>query len=227
MKSYNLELLKLSGLDFIFKNNLKQKAPTFAPAIESQPISHAEKPTLATLQTKYSNCTKCPLSESRNCFVYSEGNPQAKVMLVGEGPGAKEDETGKVFVGPAGELLTKMLAAIDLHREDIYITNIVKCRPPENRDPTPAETKACLPYLLEQIDLIKPKVLVLLGRVAATTILKEHPGTTLDSFRKKEFYFRNIRTFVTYHPAALLHNSKYKLPAWHDLQYIQHYLENN
>lgn len=227
MKSYNLELLKLSGLDFVFKNNLKQKAPTTTSITQNQPIQQEQKLTLAELQIKYSNCTKCSLSKSRNCFVYGEGNPHAKVMLIGEGPGAKEDATGKVFVGPAGELLTKMLAAIDIHREDIYITNIVKCRPPQNRDPSTAEKDACLPYLLEQIDLIKPKVLVLLGRVAATTILKEHEGTTLNSFRDKAFYFRNIRTFVTYHPAALLHNPKYKLPAWHDLQYIQHYLENN
>lgn len=229
MKSYNLELLKLSGLDFVFKNNLKKKAitPSLTSTSQDNNLPQIPQPTLDSLENQYSNCTKCPLSESRNHFVYGEGNPHAKVMLIGEGPGAKEDATGKVFIGPAGELLTKMLGAININREDIYITNIVKCRPPQNRDPFPAEKEVCLPYLLEQIELIKPKVLILLGKVAASTLLKDHEGTTLNSFRNKEFYFHKIRTFVTYHPAALLHNAEYKLPAWHDLQHIQNYLISN
>lgn len=230
MKSYNLELLKLSGLDFIFKSNLKnipriKKQSEIAPSLNNK--NSIEKPSLDTLKIKYSNCQKCPLHETKSHFVYGDGNPQAMIMLIGEGPGAKEDQTGNVFVGPAGDLLTKMLKAININREDIYITNIVKCRPPNNRDPFPAEKEACLPYLLEQIELIQPKILILLGKVAANTLLPQQEKSTLNSYRNKEHNFHNIRTFVTYHPAALLHNASYKLPAWHDLQYIQHYLENN
>ena len=222
MKSYNLELLKLSGLDFIFKKHLNKSITNKQNVINPQ-----ASPSLDILKIKYSNCQKCPLHETRKHFVYGDGNPQAEVMIIGEGPGAKEDQTGKVFVGPAGELLTKMLNAININRQDIYIANIVKCRPPNNRDPFPIEKEACLPYLMEQIEIIKPKVIVLLGRVAASTLLPQQENTSLSSYRKKEYYIDNIRTFVTYHPSALLHNASYKLPAWHDLQLIQHYLENN
>lgn len=226
MKSYNLELLKMSGIDFIFKKNLKVPTlsnKTITPS--SQPLP-SHQPSLDTLKSKYSNCQKCPLHETRNHFVYGDGKANADVMIIAEAPGAKEDSTGKVFVGPAGELLTKMLKAINLERENIYITNIVKCRPPQNRDPLPAEKEACLPYLLEQIVIIQPKVLIILGKVAATTLFPDQTKTTLSSYRDKELYYHNIRAFVTYHPSAMLHNPSYKLPAWHDLQHIQHYLEN-
>ncbi len=228
MKSYNLELLKISGLDFIFKKNLKESALSNNNLDNSSSNFLAEtQVSLDILKLKYSSCQKCPLHQRRNHLVYGDGNPKAQIMIIGEGPGAEEDKSGNVFVGPAGELLTKMLQAININREDIYITNIVKCRPPQNRDPFPAEKEACLPYLMEQISIIKPKILILLGRVAANTLLAHDKEASLDSYRNKEYYFRNIRTFVTYHPAALLHNASYKLPAWHDLQYIQHYLENN
>lgn len=227
MKSYNLELLKISGIDFIFKNNLKQTTPTIEKTPQIVNPIPSPQPSLDMLKLEYSSCQKCPLHETRTHFVYGDGNPHADIMIIGEGPGAKEDLSGKVFVGPAGELLTKMLQAINIERTDIYITNIVKCRPPHNRDPFPAERDTCLPYLLEQIDIIKPKALILLGKVAANSLLTKQDKTTLSSYRNNEDYFHNIRTFVTYHPAALLHNPSYKLPAWHDLQYIQHYLENN
>ena len=227
MKSYNLELLKISGVDFVFKNNLKQPAPTIEKTPQKVNPIPPFQPSLDTLKLEYSSCQKCPLHETRKHFVYGDGNPHADIMIIGEGPGAKEDLSGKVFVGPAGELLTKMLKAINIDRTDIYITNIVKCRPPHNRDPFPAEKEACIPYLLEQIDIIKPKALILLGKVAANSLLPNQDKTTLNSYRNKEYYFHDIRTFVTYHPSALLHNASYKLPAWHDLQYIQHYLANN
>lgn len=232
MKSYNLELLKLSGLDFIFKKNLKQASfpnnTTPLKSLDTNKIASPDSPlSLDILKLKYSNCQKCPLHETKTHFVYGDGNPQAEIMLIGEGPGAKEDETGNVFVGPAGELLTKMLKAINIERSDVFITNIVKCRPPNNRDPFPAEKNACLPYLIEQINIVKPKVLILLGRVAAVSLLSGDDKANLNSFRNQEHFFHNIRTFVTYHPAALLHNPSFKLPAWHDLQHIQHYLENN
>ncbi|MBI9031781.1 uracil-DNA glycosylase [bacterium] len=232
MKSYNLELLKLSGLDFIFKQNikhpeipLKTNPDLKIQHLPSNPISTSVS--LETLKLKYANCQKCPLHETRTNVVYGDGNPNADIMIIGEGPGAQEDKTGHVFVGPAGQLLTKMLKAINVERQDIYITNIVKCHPPQNRDPFPAERQACLPYLREQINLIKPKIIILLGKVAANTILGQSGVSTLSYYREKEHYFQNITTFVTYHPSALLHNPSYKLPAWHDLQRIQHYLENN
>ncbi len=232
MKSYNLELLKISGLDFLFKRDIKSKkvdlAETSSQAFEqeSSPIVQANKPSLDMLKVKYSNCQKCPLHENRKKFVYGQGNPNADLMIIGEGPGQQEDQSGQVFVGPAGQLLTKMLKAINIERDQVYITNIVKCHPPHNRDPFPAEREACLPYLIEQIEIVKPKVILLLGKVAATSLLPHQENASLSSFRNKEHYYQNIRTFVSYHPSALLRNASYKLPAWHDLQHIQHYLEN-
>lgn len=232
MKSYNLELLKLSGLDFLFKKDVKNQIPTEI-ANNSNFLTN-NKQTLAVspvsinqLKIQYSTCRNCPLHETRKNFVYGDGNPQADIMLIGEAPGAKEDSEGHVFIGPAGQLLTKMLNAINIQREDVYITNIVKCHPPRNRDPFPAERQSCLPYLEEQIKLIKPKVIILLGKIAANSLLPVAENASLSSLRTKEHYYHNIRTFVTYHPSALLHNPAYKLPAWHDLQHIQHYLENN
>jgi len=139
--------------------------------------------------------------------------------LIGEGPGAEEDKTGNVFVGRAGKLLTKMLQAINLEREDVYIANIVKCRPPDNRNPLPEERKACLGYLLQQIAIIRPKLILLLGKVAATTLL--HQDKTLKDFRENTYIFQNTKTYVSYHPSALLRNPNWKKPAWIDLQKIQ------
>lgn len=216
----------MSGLDFVFKNNIKQAHTQAKASKQGINPSPSQSPSLDILKLKYSNCQKCPLHLTRNNFVYGDGNPNADVVIIGEGPGYKEDQSGQVFVGPAGELLTKMLKAINIERSDIYITNIVKCRPPQNRDPFPGERDVCLPYLIEQIDIIKPKVIILLGKVAATTLLPHPDKSTLNAYRDQEHFYRNIRTFVTYHPSALLHNASYKLPAWHDLQHIQHYLES-
>lgn len=174
---------------------------------------------LDELKIKYKNCKKCPLSNGRTNFVYGEGNPKAKLLIIGEGPGEEEDKTGKPFVGPAGQLLTKMLKAIKLERHEVYIANIVKCRPPFNRNPLPMETSACLPYLIEQIELIQPKLLLLLGKVAANTLFKS--ADTLGNYRQRELYYKEIRTFVTYHPSALLRHAEWKRPAWEDLQKLQ------
>ena len=129
---------------------------------------------LTELQKQYSTCLKCPLHKNRHKFVYGEGNPDAIAMLIGEGPGEQEDITGRPFVGAAGQLLEKMLSAINLKRSDVYITNIVKCRPPGNRNPEVEERKACLPYLWEQIQIIQPKLLLLLGLVSAQTLLNNN-----------------------------------------------------
>jgi len=145
-------------------------------------------------------------------------------MLIGEAPGAEEDKTGNVFVGRAGKLLTKMLQAINLEREDIYIANTVKCRPPENRDPKAAEKIACLPYLEKQIAIIQPKIILLVGRVAAINLLKQ--DIPLKTFRETTHLYQGIKTYVSYHPSALLRNPNWKRPAWEDLQKIQQDLEN-
>jgi len=174
---------------------------------------------LNELQQQYSNCTKCSLSQSRHNFVYGEGNPNALAMLIGEGPGEQEDKTGRPFVGAAGQLLEKMLAAINLKRSDVYIANIVKCRPPGNRNPEAEERRACLPYLLEQIQIIQPKLLLLLGLVSAQTLLNNN--NTLGWHRGKIHYFMDIPALVTYHPSALLRNPEWKKPAWVDLQEFQ------
>lgn len=221
-----LEYLKLSGIQDIFYSPpaakqessdpiLLEKAEKTIPAqISGDPVE-----LIKLLEEKYRNCQNCALSQGRNKFCYGNGNPRAKLMLIGEGPGADEDRTGRVFVGRAGQLLTKMLSAIHLDRDEIYIANIVKCRPPGNRNPLPEEKHACLPYLLEQIDIIQPKLLLLLGKVAAETLL-EREGT-LASFRDHTHLFRGIKTYVSYHPSALLRNQGWKKYAWIDLQKLE------
>lgn len=174
---------------------------------------------LEALAARAAGCTLCTLSEHRNKVAFGAGDPDADLMFIGEGPGAEEDRQGLPFVGRAGELLTKIIEAIDLTREQVYIANIVKCRPPGNRDPQPDEVAACRPYLEAQIDNIQPKVIVLLGKVAAQTLL----GTdyTLGRMRGQWYHVRGIETRVTYHPAALLRNSSFKRPTWEDMQIIR------
>ncbi len=162
------------------------------------------------------NCTKCVLHKGRNKFVFGSGNPNADVLVIGEGPGAEEDKQGLPFVGRAGKLLTDMLKAIKFERDEVYIGNIVKCRPPENRTPLPDEMDTCLPYLKKQIELIKPKLILCLGLTAAKGLLKKRESLT--NLRGKVFEFDNSKVVVTYHPAALLRNPNWKKPAWKDLQ---------
>lgn len=174
---------------------------------------------LQKLNKEYSNCQNCVLGKTRHNLVYGNGSATAKLMLIAEGPGADEDASGEVFVGKAGQLLTKMLQAIKINREDVYICNIVKCRPPNNRNPLPEERSACLPYLLQQLDIVQPERLLLLGKVAAETLLGVQNNMAF--FRSKIHSYRNIPTYVTYHPAALLRNVSWKKFAWVDLQNLQ------
>jgi DNA polymerase len=155
--------------------------------------------------------------------VPGEGNPQARLMLVGEGPGATEDATGRPFVGQAGQLLDSILQAIEVPRETVYITNIVKCRPPQNRKPLPDEIAACIPYLHRQIDLIRPKVLVALGGTAGETLLGVRKS--LGELRNKVHTFNGIPLVVTYHPAALLRNPNWKKPTWDDVRIARQLLD--
>jgi uracil-DNA glycosylase len=162
------------------------------------------------------NCRKCPLGETRNKFVFGVGNPVAEVMLIGEAPGADEDAQGEPFVGRAGKLLNDILKAIKFAREEVYIANIIKCRPPGNRNPLPEEMEKCIPYLYKQIDLIKPKVILCLGLIAAGALLKTKQS--LGKLRGNIFDFDNIKVMVTYHPAALLRNPNWKKGCWEDVQ---------
>ncbi len=156
------------------------------------------------------------MGKTRNKFVFGVGNPDADVMLIGEAPGAEEDKQGIPFVGRAGKLLTDILKAINFSRDDVYIANILKCRPPNNRDPLPSEVETCMPYLYKQIELIKPKVILCLGRVAATNLFGKK--YTLTQMRGKVYDVEGIKTMVTYHPAALLRNPNWKRGCWEDVQ---------
>jgi DNA polymerase len=164
-------------------------------------------------------CQNCPLGATRTNFVYGIGNPDADIIFIGEAPGRDEDLKGEPFVGRAGQLLDKILAAINLERDKVYIANILKCRPPNNRDPQPDEMRTCMPYLLEQIRLIKPKIICALGRVAAQALLET--STPLGKLRKQWHSFGGIPFLVTYHPAALLRNPNFKKGCWEDVQILR------
>ncbi|MFQ5676700.1 MAG: uracil-DNA glycosylase family protein [bacterium] len=176
---------------------------------------------LAELGKEISDCRMCALSGARSMVVFGVGDPQANLMCIGEAPGHDEDKQGQPFVGAAGQLLNKILAAIGFERAEVYIANIVKCRPPGNRDPQPEEITECLPYLRKQIDFIRPKVILALGRVAAQTLL----ATDLPLSRLREDFHRldggDIEVVVTYHPAALLRNEQLKRQTWEDVKKLR------
>lgn len=163
------------------------------------------------------DCPKCKLlAGTRKQVVFGTGNPDADVVVVGEAPGADEDEQGKPFVGRAGKLLTDILKAINFSRDEIYICNILKCRPPENRNPMPYEIVNCEPYLFKQLEIIKPKLILAVGTFAAQTLLKSKDP--LGKLRGKFHIYNGIKMMVTYHPAALLRNPNWKRPTWEDVQ---------
>lgn len=183
----------------------------------------AGEESLAVVATEIAACTRCGLSAGRTHTVPGEGNPQGRLMLVGEGPGATEDATGRPFVGAAGELLTQILGSIGIPREDVFIANIVKCRPPQNRKPLPDEVAACLPYLHRQIRLVRPKVLVALGGTAAEAMLGVKQS--LGGLRGAVHSYGGIPLVVTYHPAALLRNPNWKKPTWDDVRIARQLLD--
>lgn len=162
------------------------------------------------------DCTNCVLHKNRTNFVFGSGNPNAKVMVIGEGPGAEEDKQGLPFVGRAGQLLTDILKAIKFERDEVYIANIVKCRPPENRTPLPEEMETCIPYLKKQIELIKPEMILCLGLTAAKGLLRKKES--LSALRGKFFNYDGIKVMVTFHPAALLRNPSWKRDCWEDVK---------
>ncbi|MBI1805784.1 MAG: uracil-DNA glycosylase [Ignavibacteria bacterium] len=185
-----------------------------APAYPDEPWTASQS--LDILNKEICECLKCPLGQTRTKFVFGVGNPNADVMFIGEAPGADEDIQGEPFVGRAGQLLNKIIEAVQMKREDVYICNILKCRPPNNRDPEPTEMETCSPYLHKQIDLLKPKFIICLGRISAQWLLQTNESLT--NLRGKVHNYRGAKLIVTYHPAALLRNPNWKRPAWEDMK---------
>jgi len=172
------------------------------------------------LRQRVAACTACSLHETRTNTVFGVGNPQADLMVIGEAPGADEDRQGEPFVGRAGQLLNEMLRAIGLGREQVFIANILKCRPPGNRDPRPEEVTRCMPYLLRQIDLVRPRVLLSVGRISAQNLLQTDTPVGRLRGRVHRFGEAGIPLVVTYHPAYLLRSPEQKAKAWVDLQLV-------
>ena len=175
--------------------------------------------TLEGIKRELGDCTRCQLHKGRKSVVFGDGNPHARLVFVGEAPGREEDLQGKPFVGQAGELLTRIIQAIDLTREEVYITNIVKCRPPQNRDPEPDEIKTCLPFLIKQLETIGPKIICALGTFAAQTLLETEER--ISALRGHFHTYQGARLMPTYHPAFLLRNPQSKRDVWEDMKKIR------
>jgi DNA polymerase len=175
-------------------------------------------PELAAIRERMGECSRCKLAAGRKTLVFGVGNAGAELMFVGEGPGADEDVQGEPFVGKAGQLLTRMIEAMGFRRDDVYIANVVKCRPPGNRDPEPDEVAACEPFLKEQIAALRPQVVVALGRVAVQTLLRDPTPISRQRGRWREY--EGVKLMPTFHPAYLLRNPAEKKKAWEDLQLV-------
>lgn len=194
-----------------------------APAVTRSAI--AEAPDLEALAGLVAACSRCSLHESRKKSVFGEGAADARVVCVGEAPGAREDETGRPFVGRAGRLLDRLLMSIGLPRSSVYICNVLKSRPPRNRDPLPEEVAACAPYLLKQLALIEPEVIIAFGAFAARTLLETK--SALGRLRGSVHRYSGYPVVVTYHPAALLRNPAWIRPTWEDLQMVRRMLDGS
>ena len=194
----------------------------FAPELpENAATDPAEA--LRIIRQDLGDCTRCKLhKQGRKQIVYGVGNPRAELMFIGEGPGADEDQQGEPFVGRAGQLLNKMIEAMGLQRSEVYIANVVKCRPPGNRTPERDECETCMPFLLRQVQTINPKVIVALGAVAAKNLLQMN--ASMGELRSRSYDFRGSKFFVTYHTAFLLRDPRQKSEAWKDLQQVMKYL---
>ncbi len=198
----------------------KTASPT--PASSPLPIIQDKPAALQAVRADIGDCTRCRLHKGRTNLVFGVGNVNADIMFVGEGPGADEDAQGEPFVGRAGQLLNNMISAMGLRREDVYIANVVKCRPPGNRTPEKDECDVCSPFLMRQIEIIQPKVIVALGATAAKNLLAINDS--MASLRGRWYDFRGAKLAVTYHPAYLLRDPRQKAEAWKDLQMVMKYL---
>ena len=225
MNATQRQYLKEMGIDVWLD---RSKAPVIEQLEEKpvQLVNNAETsvaktltPELEALRQQVAVCQNCELHQTRTQTVFGVGNPNADWLIIGEAPGADEDIQGEPFVGRAGKLLNNMLLAIGLQREQVFIANILKCRPPNNRDPRPEEVVACESYLRQQIDLIKPKMILAVGRIAAQNLLKV--DTPIGKMRGKQYEFpdSDLPVFVTYHPAYLLRSPREKRKVWEDLKF--------
>jgi DNA polymerase len=199
------------------ENPIAPRKPIQAPPEVAAAVPASDRvAALQLIRDEIGDCTRCALHTGRNKLVFADGDANARLMFVGEGPGADEDAQGLPFVGRAGQLLNNMIAAMGLKREEVYIANVVKCRPPGNRTPEPEEGNTCSPFLFRQIDVVRPQVLVALGATAATYLLGSRQP--LAGLRGRVHAFRGMQLIVTYHPAYLLRDPRQKKEAWADLQ---------
>jgi len=218
LKCY-LEYLKEIGIETV------PVSETEAAASHSSPPSLPHTTlTLEEIRRELGDCRRCKLHRTRRTLVFGEGNKKAQLMFVGEGPGYDEDVQGRPFVGKAGQLLTKIIQSIQLEREEVYITNIIKCRPPQNRNPEPDEIERCHPFLLKQISTIQPRIICALGTFAAQTLLKTDVKIT--ALRGRFYNVGGIKLLPTYHPAYLLRNPERKRDVWEDMKKISEWLDN-
>ena len=205
----------------------ERRAVAVAPVQKVEPSvperATLSRETLVEVRADLGDCTRCVLHEKRTNLVFGVGNPSADLMFIGEGPGFEEDRQGIPFVGPAGRLLTKIIRAIDLSRDDVYIANVVKCRPPGNRDPEPEEVEECRSFLDRQVDAIRPKVICALGRVSALNLLRTDEGIT--RIRGRMYPYRGAKLVPTFHPAYLLRNPEKKRECWQDMKLIRRLLD--
>lgn len=212
--------MKEVPLEEVSSSISQNKKITDIPLISDKPkLSPAEKDkAIADLRKEMDDCKLCRLHSGRKNIVFGVGNPDAQLMFVGEGPGQDEDIQGEPFVGAAGQLLTKIIEAMGFKRADVYIGNIVKCRPPQNRNPAPDEAEVCMPFLIRQIEIVQPKVIVCLGSVAVQNLI----GTEekISRLRGKFLKWRGISVMPTYHPAFLLRNAAMKKPVWEDMKKV-------
>jgi uracil-DNA glycosylase family 4 len=216
------EALRLAANRPARVGSLKVEAPEKDPAETSRSVPLSADYT--TVRDHALACANCGLAETRNQVVFSDGNPDARLMVVGEAPGAQEDKTGMAFVGQAGKFLDLLLASIGLSREEsVYICNVLKCRPPGNRNPLPGEIEACTPFLKKQIELISPEVILAVGNFAAQFLTDRK--TALGKIRGEVYSYQGVPVVVTYHPAALLRNSGYTRPTWDDLQLLRQVMD--
>ncbi len=229
---YYLNFQKSWGIEFVRSEQRPAPGPAVQGATEAKEKKkpeEAQKKTvkytmsekiaaLQAIEEQVKGCQKCRLHEHRKQSVCGEGNPNAELMFVGEGPAKMEDLSGKPFVGPAGQLLTKMISAMGLTRDQVYITNIVKCRPPGNRNPRDDEMDQCEPYLIRQTEIIQPKVIVTLGSPSSLRLLKT--AIPISALRGKYRKYRGIKVMPTFHPAYLLRNEQEKIKVWEDLQQV-------
>ena len=199
---------------------LREMGMTSLPISEMNPFTPPLPQVLTLEETRkeLGDCKRCKLHRTRRTIVFGEGDPETKLMLIGEGPGYDEDVQGRPFVGKAGQLLTKILQSIQVRREEVYITNIIKCRPPQNRNPEPDEIENCYPVLLKQIQVIQPKIICALGTFATQTLLNTDAKIT--ALRGRYYDFSGIKVFPTYHPAYLLRNPDKKREVWVDMKEI-------